>query len=175
MPFTPFHLGPALFLGLVFFRHLNLPAFLIANVIVDIEPFIVLLFGLDYPLHGFFHSFLGGSLIALVLYLAMVKMYPYVRGVMDTFRLGQEMSRRKIMLSCFFGVYLHIILDSVIYTDIMPFFPFGVNPFLSLGIGNNEVYLSCVLMLAAGIFLFAYRTVKQTQTRTINKRKQFKD
>ncbi|NOQ38614.1 hypothetical protein GQ472_07065, partial [archaeon] len=64
MPFTPFHLGPALFLGLVFFRYLNLPAFLIANVIVDVEPFVVLLFGLDYPLHGFFHSFLGGSLIA---------------------------------------------------------------------------------------------------------------
>ena len=157
MPFTPFHLGPALFFGIVFFRYLNLPAFLIANVIVDIEPFVVLLFGLDYPLHGFFHSFLGGSLVALVLYLVMVRMYPYVIGVMDIFYVGQEMSRKKIMLSCFSGVYLHIILDSFIYADIMPFFPFGVNPFYMLGgIGGSHIYLSCVLMLVAGICLFYY-------------------
>ena len=157
MPLTPFHLGPALFFGLIFFRHLNLPAFLVANVIVDTEPFIVLLFGLDYPLHGFFHSFLGGSLIALVLYLAIVRMYPYVKRAMDTFRVGQDMSRRKIMLSCLSGVYLHIILDSVLYTDIMPFFPSGVNPFYMLGgIGGSHIYLSCVLMLVAGICLFYY-------------------
>lgn len=161
MPLTPFHLGPALFLGLIFFRHLNLPAFLIANVIVDIEPFFVLLFGLDYPLHGFFHSFLGGSLIALVLYLAMVRMYPYVKKAMDTFGVGQEMSRKKIMLSCFFGVYLHIILDSVLYTDIMPFFPFGVNPFLSLGIGGSLVYLFCVIGFVLGIVLFGIRVFKK--------------
>ncbi len=155
MPFTPFHLGPALFFGLIFFRYLNLPAFLIANVIVDIEPFLVLLFGLDYPLHGFFHSFLGGSLIALVLYLVMVRMYPHVKGLMDYLRIGQEMSRRKIMLSCLLGVYLHIIFDSFIYTDIMPFFPFDVNPLFMLGgIDGSHVYLSCVLMLAAGICLF---------------------
>ena len=68
MPLTPFHLGPALFLGLIFFRFVNLPSFLAANVVVDLEPFFVLLFGLDYPLHGFFHSFLGGSLAALALF-----------------------------------------------------------------------------------------------------------
>ncbi len=161
MPFTPFHLGPALFFGLVFFRYLNFPAFFIANVIVDIEPFVVLLFGLDYPLHGFFHSFLGGSLIALVLYLVMVRMYPYVLGVMDIFYVGQEMSRRKILLSCFSGVYLHIILDSFIYADIMPFFPFGANPFLSLGIGGSLVYSFCVIGFVLGIVLFGVRVFKK--------------
>ncbi|MCK4927047.1 MAG: metal-dependent hydrolase [Candidatus Aenigmarchaeota archaeon] len=161
MPFTPFHLGPALFLGLMFFRYLNFPAFLIANVIVDVEPFVVLIFGLDYPLHGFFHSFLGGSLIALVLYLVMVRMYPYVRSVMDIFYVGQEMSRKKIMLSCFSGVYLHIILDSFIYADIMPFFPFDANPFLSLGIGSSLVYSFCVLGFVLGIVLFGVRVFKK--------------
>ncbi len=164
MPLTPFHLGPALFFGLIFFRHLNLPAFLVANVIVDTEPFIVLLFGLDYPLHGFFHSFLGGSLIALVLYLAMVRMYPYVKKVMDTSRVGQEMSRKKIMLSCLSGVYLHIILDSVLYTDIMPFFPSGVNPFLSLGIGESLVYSFCVFGFVFGVIIFCYRVLKKKES-----------
>ena len=161
MPLTPFHLGPALFFGLMFFRYLNLPAFLVANVIVDIEPFIVLLFRLDYPLHGFFHSFLGGSLAAFVLYLTMVRIYPHVRKAMDTFGLGQDMSHRKIMLSCLFGVYLHIILDSVLYTDIMPFFPSSVNPFLSLGIGGSLMYLFCVVGFVFGIVLFGVRVFKK--------------
>ena len=60
MPFTPFHLGPALFLGLLLFRLVDLPTFLAANVILDLEPLAVLLLDLDYPLHGLFHSFLGG-------------------------------------------------------------------------------------------------------------------
>ncbi len=162
MPLTPFHLGPALFFGLMFFRYLNLPAFLIANVIVDIEPFLVILFRLDYPLHGFFHSFLGGSLIAFMLYLAMVRMYPRVIGVMDYFRVGQEMSRRKILLSCLFGVYLHIILDSVLYTDIMPFFPFDVNPFFGIfGLASGDIYLLCIMMFMGGGILLAYRWRKK--------------
>ncbi|MFW9990322.1 MAG: hypothetical protein ACFFC3_16900, partial [Candidatus Odinarchaeota archaeon] len=63
MPFTPYHLGPGLFIGLLFLSFIDFPTFLIASVIVDIEPFFVLYFNLDYPYHGFFHSFLGGTII----------------------------------------------------------------------------------------------------------------
>jgi hypothetical protein len=65
MPFTPYHLGPALFLGLLFLRFIDFPTFLIASVIMDVEPFLVLFFNLNYPLHGFFHSLLGGTLVAI--------------------------------------------------------------------------------------------------------------
>jgi len=65
MPFTPFHLGQALFFGLLLFRHIHFPTFIMANIIVDLESFFIMLLGLDYPLHGFFHSFVGGSLIAM--------------------------------------------------------------------------------------------------------------
>jgi len=37
MPFTLYHLGPALLLGLLFRRRLDLPTFLVANVVVDLE------------------------------------------------------------------------------------------------------------------------------------------
>ena len=64
MPFTPFHWGPGLLIGLSLFSIFDLPALLIASVITDIEPFSVLMLNLSYPLHGFFHSFLGGSIFA---------------------------------------------------------------------------------------------------------------
>ncbi len=41
MPLTPFHLGPDLFFGLLFFSYVDFPTFLVANVIVDIEPILV--------------------------------------------------------------------------------------------------------------------------------------
>jgi hypothetical protein len=73
IPLTPFHLGPALLLGMLFFKRLHFPTFLASNVIVDLEPFFVILLGLDYPLHGFFHSLLGGGLVAIALFLVMFK------------------------------------------------------------------------------------------------------
>jgi len=75
MPFTPFHFGPALFFGLLLLQYIHFPTFIIANVIVDLEPFLVLFFDLDYPLHGFFHSFAGGSIISIILALWMGKIF----------------------------------------------------------------------------------------------------
>ncbi|MCK4239253.1 MAG: hydrolase, partial [Candidatus Lokiarchaeota archaeon] len=73
MPLTPFHLGPGLLIGLILLNFIDFPTFLIASVIVDVEPFIVILFDLDYPLHGFCHSFLGGTIIAFLLAAVMSK------------------------------------------------------------------------------------------------------
>ena len=71
MPFTPYHPGPGLFVGLLFLGFIDFPTFLVASVIVDVEPLLVLAFNLNYPLHGFFHSFLGGTLVAVPFALAM--------------------------------------------------------------------------------------------------------
>jgi len=96
MPFTPFHLGPALFFGLLLFSAVHLPTFMVANVIVDIEPLLVLVFKLDYPLHGFFHSLLGGSIIAVVLSCAMVKVDKRIQKMMRFFKLKQKYSQKSI-------------------------------------------------------------------------------
>jgi len=73
MPFTPFHLGPGLLFGLLLLGYIDFPTFLVASVIVDVEPFLVLTLNLNYPLHGFLHSFLGGTLLAFLVAAAMSK------------------------------------------------------------------------------------------------------
>lgn len=60
MPFTPFHLGPAIFFGMLLRRNMHMPTFIVANVILDVEPLLVLILGLKYPLHGYFHTFIIG-------------------------------------------------------------------------------------------------------------------
>lgn len=161
MPLTPFHLGPALFFGLLFFRLIHLPTFLIANVIVDLEPFLILLLGLDYPLHGFFHSFLGGSVIAIVLSFVMIRLDEKLQRIMSLFKLEQRYSRKEIWLASFSGIYLHILLDSPLYTDIKPLFPLTVNPFYntSMFIGF-EIYGFCVISFILGIALYTYKVLK---------------
>lgn len=153
MPFTPFHIGPALLLSMAFFRLLDYPALLLSSVIVDLEPFTVLFFSIDRPLHGFFHSFLGGSIAAILAAAAIYFLKEKINAMMAFFRLSQETSFKKILAASFFGVYFHIVLDSFLYTDIMPFYPSSANPLYGL-VSSADVYLFSGLSFFIGIALY---------------------
>jgi len=160
MPFTPYHLGPGLFIGLLFLSFIDFPTFLIASVIVDIEPFLVLVFNLDYPLHGFFHSFLGGTIVALILTVIMTKIRKFLTPIMSFFKIEQEFSFKKIILAALLGIYIHILLDFPIYTDIRPFFPLDFNPFYRTTClpGILETMI-CVWCFIAGLIVYIIRLI----------------
>ncbi len=141
MPFTPFHFGPALFFGTVL--RINIPTILIASVVLDAEPLLVLIFNLNMPLHGFFHTFLGSSFIAAVLSVFMKNLLKNEKA-------------SKIAASSFLGVYLHIIFDSPLYMDIKPFYPLNSNPFYGIA-SMSSIYILCVLFFAAGVLLYLYK------------------
>lgn len=58
MPFTPLHFGPALFIYGVCVL-LDSIALIYSSILVDLEPAIVMLLRLNYPLHSFMHSIVG--------------------------------------------------------------------------------------------------------------------
>jgi len=156
LPLTPFHLGPALFLGLVLLRYLDFPTFLIANIIVDVEPLIIILLDLDYPLHGFLHSFIGGTLVALTLTMIMVRVRGRFDHILSIFKIEQESSARKILAASLLGVYIHILLDSRMHPDVRPFYPLTINPFLGKSIlVGLEVHMWCIWMFIAGLVIYA--------------------
>lgn len=158
MPFTPFHLGPGFLLGLLFFRYLDLPTFLVASVIVDIEPLLVLFLNLSYPLHGYLHTFLGGTIVAFLLALAMSRIRGTLTPLTSFFKLEQRTRFRDIVLASLFGIYLHILLDSPLYSDIRPFYPLESNPLQSHSVFIGfEIYTFCVLSFIAGGIVYAAR------------------
>jgi len=165
MPFTPFHLGPGLLFGLLLLSYVDFPTFLVASVIVDIEPFLVLTLNLDYPVHGFLHSFLGGTLLAFILAAAMSKVRSALSPLMSFFKLDQKLLFKTILSASLFGVYLHILLDSPLYSDMRPFYPFDFNPFLSnsMFIGF-EIYTLCTLSFIGGTVIYATRLVFRRRT-----------
>lgn len=154
MPLTPFHWGPGLLIGLVLISYIDFPTFLVASVIVDIEPILVLIFNLEYPLHGFFHSFVGGTIVAILLDVVMSKIRASLSPLLSFFKLEEKSSFRNILLASLSGIYIHILLDSRMHMDIKPFYPLDFNPFLS---GNMSavwgIYMLCIwCFIGAAIF-----------------------
>lgn len=130
MPLTPFHIGPGLFIPLLLFNLIDLLTFLIASVILDIEPVLVLFLNLQYSVHGFFHTFLGGSIVALILAVFMIKTRKLFSPAMSVFKLEQKWSFTTILVAAFSGIYLHLFLDAQMHRDMQPFYPLTINPFL---------------------------------------------
>jgi len=166
MPFTPFHLGPALLLGLIFFSYVDFPTFLIANMIIDIEPFVVLTMNLGYPLHGILHSFMGGTLTGFLLAMMMKKVRGFLTPVLRFFKLEQKVSLEHILLASFSGIYLHIILDSPLYSEMRPFFPLDINPLLSTNAtATFGIYTLCTILFIAGIALYMAKPIHEQRKR----------
>lgn len=155
MPFTPFHFGPALGFGLPLRKYVHLPTFLVANVIVDVEPFLVFFLDLNYPLHGYLHTFLLAFFVGLTLGYVMFLLERVLKPLYKMFLLEaeNELNLKSFLIPGIFGVMLHVLLDSPLYTDIRPFYPLSVNtlynPALSL-----EVYSFCVWMGILGIIYY---------------------
>jgi membrane-bound metal-dependent hydrolase YbcI (DUF457 family) len=144
MPFTPFHLGPALAAGLPLRRYLHAPTFIVGNVIVDVEGLLVVAFGLGYPLHGYLHTFLLAAAAGLLLGLAMFKLekplHPFYQKIqLET---NRQLKLPSFLLAGVFGAMLHVGFDALLYSEMTPFFPLTINPLLNLNVSALEVYLA---------------------------------
>jgi len=155
MPFTPFHFGPALGFGLPFRRLFHAPTFILANVIVDVEPFLVLFLGLRYPLHGYLHTFLLAFFAGLALGCVIFFLERILHPLYKLFLLEADgnLNLRSFMVAGILGTMLHVLLDSPLYDDILPFYPLATNPLYNPAI-TLEVYSFCVWIGIFGIIYF---------------------
>jgi hypothetical protein len=172
MPFTPLHLGPALAIGLPLRKYVHAPTFIVANVILDIEPLIVLFFGLDYPLHGYLHTLLLAAAVGLILGYAMFKLERHLKPVYGAVLLetGNELGVKSFAFAGVSGAMLHVLFDAPLYADIHPFFPVAANPLLSPGVlGGMWVLMLCVWMGIFGVAFYAalvvFHAYKRLSTR----------
>jgi len=164
MPFTPFHLGPALLFGLALSVAFDLPTLLVSSVIPDVEPFYVMYFQIPgYRVHGFFHSYLGSSILAALVAVIVYLLRTLVNVIIGVFRISQKSSFKKILLTSFVGVYSHVFLDSFLYGEMNPFYPSQGNPFidvLSVYGSYRVVYGFCTITALLGIALYLYKIRK---------------
>ena len=153
MPFTPFHFGPSSCGALLLRKYIDFPVFVLANVIVDVEPLLVMVFNFNYPLHGYCHTLFFGSLFGIL----VTPFFYLVRGglkkAMTYLRLPYETNYRKVMISVILGIWLHVLLDAFLYPDIRPFFPLADNPLYGK-LGYSKVYAMCAIFFVPAFILY---------------------
>ena len=157
MPFTPFHLGPGLLIGLLLFSYLHLPTFLLASMLPDLEPLHAITACSGCEHHGFWHSFAGASVQAIVLSMGMILLRKPVERLSELFRVKQNASWKNVLPAAFIGAFLHVLLDSTLYTDMEPFWPSRANPFYAGGAAFEAVYVGCAVLFVFGLALWLKR------------------
>jgi len=159
MPFTPYHFGPSGLLGLMFRRWLDLPVFVLANVVVDIEVLVIWRLRLGWPVHRYAHTFLLGAAVALAWALVAYMARPVFKWTMQLLRIPYETGFLKILISAVLGVWLHVLIDAIYHYDVKPFWPYRMNPLWQL-LSHSQVLWICGLSFVAAfvLYLFAVRS-----------------
>lgn len=155
MPFTPFHMGIGIFTKSILQGSFSLMVFGWAQIVMDLQPLVVMLTGQGH-LHGFSHTYLGASLIALLS--AVSGKYLSEIGLL-ILRVSKKENPIKIMwwvvfLSAFIGTFSHVFLDSIMHSDVQPFYPISLNNTLWGIISITLLHKICLYsgLVGAGIY-----------------------
>jgi len=130
MPFTPYHFGPNGFVSLVFKKWLDLPAFVLVNVVIDIE----VLFYIRHTAGPWtrwnfahqvfhFHTLLIGGIVGAVFGLSLFPFRNIFRKIMNFLRLGYKPTALKMALSGLLGAWFHVAIDGIYHWDVQMFWP----------------------------------------------------
>jgi len=157
MPATPFHLGPALFIGALLIGIADLPTLLLATLIPDVEPgsnFVLRFFGFIPPFayHGSLHTFVGATLLAFAFAFLLVWLSQKYAGRIKLANYSWNPTKSSIFIASLVGLNLHIFVDSFVNTDMHPFWPYQQNPLLGT-IPPLELYLACFALFVLGALI----------------------
>lgn len=127
MPFTPYHMGPGLLIKSLLQSGFSLMIFGWAQILMDIQPLIVLLMGQGH-LHGFSHTYLGATLIAFLSAISGKYLIDNGLIIIKTYHsfVPVAFTWRVVFTSAFLGTYTHVLLDSIMHADMKPLFPFVI-------------------------------------------------
>ncbi|MHC4329481.1 MAG: hypothetical protein ACYSWW_15315 [Planctomycetota bacterium] len=154
MPFTPYHFGPSGFVGLVFRKWIDVPVFVLANVIVDFEVLAVMMFGLGPPHHRYFHTLLIGALVGAMWGAAAYPLRHLLKTAMNVFCVPYRPRFWKMVVSGILGAWMHVLVDGAYHTDVEMFWP---NETISLwrairhDIDRQQIETICVAFFASAL------------------------
>lgn len=166
MPITYFHIGPALAAKAAVPKHVSFMAFAVTQVVIDAEVVFALTSGM-WPVHRFFHTYLGATVIALA---TVIIGRPFLRwallgwnrtiasGLSGKLHIKPDISLQAALLGALLGGWSHVLLDSFLYADMQPFAPFMSGNALLGFLSRSQVYSLCVVLglLGAAVLLAVF-------------------
>ncbi len=152
MPFTPIHLGFAIFLFSVL-PFMDPIALLIGTVIIDLEPIFYLITGIG-QMHGIMHSTLGVLVFFIPTSFISWLCYKFVKLEKYFPKFNIYIS----LLSGIIGLFSHVIFDGILYSEIMFLYPFSMQAgMLHNIIPYSAVYWILGIMFIVGMLILGLR------------------
>ncbi|TCI05211.1 hypothetical protein EZV61_04410 [Corallincola luteus] len=168
MPFTPFHMGPGLLIKALFQGSFSLMVFGWSQIVMDIQPLIVLLTG-EGHLHGFSHTLIGASLLSTLSCVSGKYLGEWgLRLLALRSRSAPHLpiSWPVAATSAAIGCYSHVLLDALMHGDLQPWWPISLeNPILGM-ISAATLHQACLyagLLGTAGLVVVNYWQKRSTQ------------
>jgi membrane-bound metal-dependent hydrolase YbcI (DUF457 family) len=173
MPFTPYHFGPSGFIGLVFRKWIDIPVFVLANVIVDVEVLVIMIFGLGWPVHRYCHTLLIGAIAGALWGVAAYPLRGLLKVIMRLIHIPYQSGLRKMIVSGILGAWLHVVIDGAYHSDVRVFWP---NKTVSLYqlihpyIDKEQIKILCLVFFVAAIIPYAMDVVSYTKQNQLEKK-----
>jgi len=128
-----------------------------AQIIMDIQPLFVLVTG-EGHLHGFSHTFAGAMLLGTFSAVSGKYLMEFGMKLVDATPSKANPARIPIswlvaITSACIGTYSHVVLDSIMHSDVQPYFPFSLeNHFLRL-VAVGSLHQICLYSALIGSVL----------------------
>jgi hypothetical protein len=154
MPFTPLHMGPGILLKSVLQGSFSLMVFGWTQIMMDLQPLVVMITG-EGHLHGFTHTYLGAVIIAAVSalsgkYLSQIGLILMGVSPEDPIQIKWWVA----FLSALIGSLSHVYLDSIMHSDVQPFYPLLMtNQFFGL-ISVSNLHKVCLYSGLLGAIIY---------------------
>ena len=155
MPFTPLHMGPGILVKAILQGSFSLMVFGWTQIVMDLQPLFVMITG-EGQLHGFSHTFIGATLIAIIS--ALTGKYLSEFGLV-ILKITDKGNPVKIIwwiafASAFIGSYSHVVLDGIMHSDVEPFYPYTASNYFSGLMSIENLHKLCLYtgLVGAGIY-----------------------
>lgn len=155
MPFTPVHMGPGIFIKSLLQGSFSVMIFGWSQIVMEIQPLVVLVIGEGY-LHGFSHTFIGASMIAIFSALAGKGASEYILNKVVRCYCKEQVYLKWhiVIVSAFIGTFSHVLLDAIMHFDVQPYFSITLgNPFLGL-LSIEVLHMLCLIGGFFGVIIY---------------------
>jgi len=160
MPFTPVHMGPGLLIKAILQGSFSLMVFGWSQIVMDLQPLIVLITE-EGHLHGFSHTYIGAILLGVFAgisgkYLSEIGLKILNLNPRDLLGIKNNVTIRwwVAILSAIIGSFSHVMIDSIMHSDLQPFFPFSDNNVFLGIISINYLHKACLYAGLVGAVIY---------------------
>ncbi|CAH0990854.1 hypothetical protein SIN8267_00954 [Sinobacterium norvegicum] len=154
MPFTPIHMGPGILIKAILQSSFSLMVFGWTQIVMDIQPLIVLMTG-EGHLHGFTHTYVGAIILAIFSALTGKCLSELGLKVLAIDKYQPiRIAWWVAFVSAFIGSFSHVFLDSIMHTDVEPFYPITLTNDLHGMVSTTILHKLCLYSGGVGAVIY---------------------